>query len=139
MDFSAAKQILLAKPDALEDYPFGPDVAVFKIKSKMFATLAWRGNIANMNLKCVSEQIPGLIDLFSGVHPGYHMNKKHWITVDLDGSVPDGEIAQLIDQSYALVVGGLRVKERKALELKWGREVLYGQTSEAWPSPVSNR
>lgn len=87
----------------------------------------------------VGLQIPGLIDLFSGVHPGYHMNKRHWITVDLDGSVPDGEIAQLIDQSYALVVGGLRVKERKALELKWGREMLYGQTSEAWPSPASNR
>lgn len=131
MDFSTAKHYLLAKPDAREDYPFGPDVAVFKIKAKMFATLAWRDEVANMNLKCASEQIPGLIDVFSGIHPGYHMNKKHWITVDLDYSVPTGEIEQLIDQSYALVVQGLRVKERKALELKWGCSALYGPIREA--------
>ncbi len=133
MDYAAAKEYLLNKPDAREDYPFGHDVMVSKVKGKMFATLAWREEMANMNLKCDPNQIPGLIDMFESIHPGYHMNKKHWVTVDLDGTIPESQIQHLIDQSYALVVRGLKVKERQAMELVWGSEALYGNATVAAP------
>ncbi|MDX1451630.1 MAG: MmcQ/YjbR family DNA-binding protein [Oleiphilaceae bacterium] len=134
MNHAETRQYLLNKPATIEDYPFGPDIMVPKVKGKMFATLAWRGDTANINLKCNPDQIPGLIDTFEGIHPGYHMNKKHWVTVDLDGSVPAQQVQQLIDQSYALVVKGLQVKIRKALELEWGMAALYGvQTTSRAP------
>jgi predicted DNA-binding protein (MmcQ/YjbR family) len=66
-----------------------------------------------------------LRDIFEAVTPGYHMNKRHWNTVLLDGSLPDGEVQRLIDHSYGLVVRGLKVVERRALELAWGAEALY--------------
>ncbi|EWH08149.1 hypothetical protein DS2_18880, partial [Catenovulum agarivorans DS-2] len=107
------KEYLLSKPEAELDYPFGPDVAVFKVAGKMFATLSF-GKVHpefdacdNMNLKCSPEQAIELRDIFAAVVPGYHMNKKHWNTVVLNGSVPEGEIKRMIDMSYALVVAGL--------------------------------
>lgn len=125
MDYNEAKYYLLSKPEAREDYPFGPDVMVPKIKGKMFATLAYNGELANMNLKCEPHQAQELRDLFEAVKPGYHMNKKHWNTVILDGSIPVGEIERMIDHSYGLVVKKLKNVEREALELSYGKEVLY--------------
>ena len=78
-----------------------------------------------MNLKCDPEEAMILRDLFGAVVPGYHMNKAHWNTVYLDGSIPRGEIERMIDRSYGLVVGKLTKAERQALEIKYGREVLY--------------
>jgi len=114
----------------MEDYPFGVDVLVPKIKGKMFATLAYgkmsaKDDIAQMNLKCDPNQAFELRDLFKAVIPGYHMNKKHWNTVILDGSIPQGEIERMIDHSYTLVVKKLKKIEREALELSYGKEVLY--------------
>lgn len=125
MDYEQAKAYLLSKPEAIGDYPFGPDVLVPKVKGKMFATLALNNGLANMNLKCDPQHALELRDIFSAVIPGYHMNKKHWNTVILDGSLPDGEIERMIDHSFSLVVRSLRKTERQALELSYGSDMLY--------------
>ena len=114
MDVEAARHYLLGKPEAIEDYPFGPDVAVMKVRGKMFATLSVTAGEGRMNLKCDPDQALALRDLFSAVLPGYHMNKKHWNTVCLDGSIPSGELQRMIDHSYALVVKGLPKAVREA-------------------------
>ncbi len=121
-----AKAYLLGKPEAWLDYPFGPDVAVFKIKQKMFATLGEEAGIARTNLKCDPEEALALRDIFDAVVPGYHMNKTHWNTVIFDGSIPPGEIERMIDNSYALVVRSLPKRERQPLEVRYGSKALYG-------------
>jgi predicted DNA-binding protein (MmcQ/YjbR family) len=109
------RQYCLNKPGAYEDYPFGPEPAVFKVGSKMFALLNETVGQAVISLKCD----PGLSDLFrqqyAAVQPGYHLNKKHWNTVVLDGTVPDSEILWMIDHSYELVVKSLPKTERERL------------------------
>ncbi len=112
------------KPEAWLDHPFGPQAAVYKIKDKLFALLTSlktaNGTVDAINLKCDPDQAAGLRDMFSGVIPGYHMNKKHWNSVLLDDSVPASEIERMIDHSYALVVKSLKAVERNALILKYG-------------------
>ena len=125
MDYDATKIYLLSKPDAREDYPFGAGIVVLKIKGKMFATLSYEQGIGHMNLKCEPGQAQELRDIFASVTEGYHMNKKHWNTIILDGSIPKGEIERMIDHSYTLVVQNLKKVERIALELSYGKEALY--------------
>lgn len=125
MDDKLAKHYLLNKPAVREDYPFGPDILVPKVKEKMFATLSIHQGIGHMNLKCDPDQAQALRDLFESVKPGYHMNKVHWNTIILDGSIPRGEIERMIDHSYTLVVKKLKKAEREALELRYGKAVLY--------------
>jgi len=96
MDYEASRDYLLAKPKTIEDYPFGPDVAVYKVMGKMFATLALGKDKAGdrgfkhwwMNLKCDPAEASILRDIFPAVIPGYHMNKAHWNTVILGDSIP---------------------------------------------------
>ena len=125
MNRKQARKYLLGKPKALEDFPFGKDVSVFKVNQKMFALANTREGEDRLNLKCDPEQAFILRDIFPSVVPGYHMNKKHWNTVILDGSIPRGEIERMIDHSYSLVVKGLLKKHRLALELEFGPENLY--------------
>lgn len=125
MDYQSARDYLLSRPQAVEDFPFGPGVAVFKIKGKMFATLGIENDVARTNLKCDPDEAQALRDVFTGVLPGYHMNKKHWNTVLLDGGVPDYEVERMMDRSYGLVVKGLRKVERQALELAHGADTIY--------------
>ena len=115
-----ARDYLLWRPEADEDFPFGPDVAVFKIRGRMFATLGETQGVARMNLKCDPTEAQFLRDMFDAVLPGYHMNKTHWNTVVLDGSIPRGEIERMIERSYGLVVSGLRRPDRQALETLYG-------------------
>ena len=125
MNYDGARSYLLARPEAWEDYPFGRDVAVIKIANKMFATLVEKEGTASMNLKCDPHEALILRDLFDAVKPGYHMNKRHWNTVTLDGSVPRGEVERMIDNSYALVIKGLPRTQRQALEIRHGPDKLY--------------
>ena len=125
MEYASARSYLLSRPEALEDFPFGPDVAVMKINGKMFATLAEEKGVARMNLKCDPEQAIMLRDIFDAVQPGYHMNKRHWNTVVLDGSIPRGEIERMVDHSYGLVVSKLPKSERQALEIRHGKDAIY--------------
>ena len=122
MNFEGAKKKLSSMPESFEDYPFGPDVAVFKIKGKMFATLSIIDKVARINLKCDPLEAFELRDLFDAVIPGYHMNKKHWNTVILDGTIPQAEIERMIENSYVLVVKGLKKSLRQSLQIKYGTE-----------------
>jgi len=123
LNYEDARQHLLAQPEAWEDFPFGPDVAVMKVLDRMFATLATQDGVASMNLKCDPDEALILRDIFDAVRPGYHMNKRHWNTIILDGSVPDGEIRRMIENSYALVVAGLPASRRRALQRRSGQEI----------------
>lgn len=115
----------MTRPEGVEDFPFGPDIRVFKICGRMYATLAWSKGVASMNLKCDPHEAQILRDLFEAVRPGYHMNKAHWNTLILDGSIPRGEIERMIDNSYALVVRKLRRVERRRLEITHGVDAIY--------------
>lgn len=94
-------------PDAVEDYPFGDSVAVFKVGDRMFALVRLDGNPGSVNLKCDPELARELRARYPSVRPGYHQNKRHWNTVELDGSVDDTELRSMIDHSYQLVMAGM--------------------------------
>jgi len=125
VDFADARAYLLSRPDAFEDFPFGGDVYVYKVVDKMFATLVENDALARMNLKCDPTEAQFLRDTYDAVLPGYHMNKTHWNTVLLDGSIPRGELERMIDRSYALVVKRLKKADRTALEVRHGKDALY--------------
>jgi len=125
MNYKSAEKYLLSKPASRKYFPFGPDVAVFKVKNKMYATLSMNKNTANMNLKCDPYRAAALRDVYDAVIPGYHMNKLHWNTVILDASIAQNEIEKMIDHSYALVVNGLKKAEKNALLLAHSGEDFF--------------
>ena len=104
MDLARFREYCLSKPRASEGTPFGPDVLVFKVGGKMFALAALDKMPTTVNLKCDPDWALDLRDRCEQVRPGYHMNKKHWNTVEIDGSIPDAELRKMIDHSYDLVV-----------------------------------
>jgi predicted DNA-binding protein (MmcQ/YjbR family) len=104
-----------AKPGAVEDYPFGDEVAVFKVAGRMFAMVPLGEAPGSVSLKCDPGLAVGLRGRYAGITPGYHLNKRHWNTVTLDGSVPAAEVRELIDHSYDLVVAGLSRAQRDQL------------------------
>lgn len=112
------RQYLLAKPGATEELPFGPDALVFKVLGKMFALVAWQASPLSISLKCDPNLALLLRGTYAAVTPGYHLNKKHWNSVVLDGEVPDDEVEEMIDASYALVVQGLTKAQRAQLAKK---------------------
>ncbi|WP_423907709.1 MmcQ/YjbR family DNA-binding protein [Candidatus Spongiihabitans sp.] len=127
------RQLALKKPEAYEDFPFKLDVAVYKVRGKMFATLSRVNGIWNMNLKCDPNQAQLFREIYDSVIPGWHMNKKHWNTLLLDGSIPENEIQYMIDHSYMLVVNGLMKTDRQYLALRYSELELYGlSTDRMW-------
>lgn len=124
MTITSIKNYLLNKPESLVDFPFGEGVEVFKVKGKMFATLAI-GKMGNgnddgnkhwwLNLKCEPDEAIMLRDIFPAVIPGYHMNKRLWNTVILNGTIPQGEIERMIDNSFMLVVSKMTKKDQASI------------------------
>jgi predicted DNA-binding protein (MmcQ/YjbR family) len=106
---------LLAKPGAEAGYPFGPGTLVFKVGGKMFALLGEDNAPWTINLKCDPDEALALRAAHASIVAGYHMDKRHWNTLTLDGSLPDALVRELIDQSYALVVNSLPKKRRAEL------------------------
>jgi predicted DNA-binding protein (MmcQ/YjbR family) len=100
---------------AVEDYPFGEGVAVFKVGGRMFALVSLEGDPGSVNLKCDPALAVELRARYSAVRPGYHQDKRHWNTVDLDGSIDDDELREMIEHSYGLVVDGLPRAQRARL------------------------
>ncbi|MFC4100824.1 MmcQ/YjbR family DNA-binding protein [Paenibacillus xanthanilyticus] len=100
------------KKAAVEDYPFGPEPLVMKVGGKMFALIS----DSSIALKCDPAIAENLREQHEAVKPGYHLNKKHWNTVLVDGSLDDDEIFAMIDHSYALVVSKLTKAERERVE-----------------------
>jgi predicted DNA-binding protein (MmcQ/YjbR family) len=103
-------------PGAVEDYPFGDDVSVFKIGGRIFALVPLSGEPGTMNLKCDPALALELRARHPAIRPGYHQNKRHWNTVELDGSIDDDELRELIDHSYRLVIAGLPRAIRDGLD-----------------------
>ncbi len=105
MHIEAIREYCLSKPEAEEALPFGPDVLVFKINSKVFLLLPLDGEDLRFNVKCDPDLALELREQYPCVLPGYHMNKKHWNTIVVDGSVSFKQIKEWIDHSYDLVKG----------------------------------
>ena len=107
MDLGEFREYCLTKPRAREETPFGPDVLVFKVAGKMFALAALDEVPTTVNLKCQPDLALDLRDRYEQVSPGYHMNKKHWNTVEIASGIPDVELRKMIDHSYELVTKSL--------------------------------
>ena len=107
-----------ALPGATEEQPFGPDVDVFKVGGKIFALLSPEAP-GSVSLKCEPEWAVELRDLYGAVTPGYHLNKRHWNTVMLDGRVPDQMLESMVVHSYDRVVAG----RPPALRWRWVRPI----------------
>ncbi len=114
MDIEGFREYCISKKGVTEELPFDNETLVFKVMGKMFA-LTDLDHFESINLKCDPEYAIELREKYSGVIPGYHMNKKQWNTVMTDGSVPDESLYKWIDDSYDLIVLGLPKKLKEAL------------------------
>jgi len=103
MNIETLREYCISKKDVAESFPFGDDTLVFKRSGRIFVLANLDGDLS-INLKCDPAIALELRERYSSVVPGYHMNKKHWNTVYIDGSVPDKEIFSWIDHSYELVI-----------------------------------
>ncbi|MWV42745.1 MmcQ/YjbR family DNA-binding protein [Paenibacillus sp. HJL G12] len=104
------------KKGATEDYPFGPDPLVFKIAGKMFALLSEeKGDYSSLTLKCDPVIAESLREQHEAVLPGYHMNKEHWNTILMNGSLPVSDVFDMIDHSYDMVVKNLPKRLRESI------------------------
>jgi len=105
----------LALVGAIEDFPFGPEHSVFKVAGKMFALSTLDRTPLEVSVKCEPEIAVGLRGSYAAVRPGYHLNKRHWNTITLDGSLPDPLVRDMIEDSYDLVVSALPRRTRENL------------------------
>ena len=115
MDVESFREYCLVKPRATEGTPFGEDVLVFKVAGKMFALTGLDRIPATANLKCDPDLALELRDRYDQIRPGYHMNKKHWNTVEIESGIPEAELRRMIDHSYELVVKSLPKTARAKL------------------------
>jgi predicted DNA-binding protein (MmcQ/YjbR family) len=116
MKLETLRACLIGKKGATEERPFGPEALVFKVMGKMFALVAWEEIPLRITLKCDPDDALALRDQYKAVQPGYYMSKRHWNTITLDGSIHNEDILRMIDDSYALVVKGLKKAVRQELE-----------------------
>lgn len=114
MDIETLRDYCLSKPASEETTPFGPDVLVYKVGGKVFLLLPLDAEQLQFNAKCDPDKAIELREEYPCVQPGYHMNKKHWNTIVVDGSVPAKLIQEWIDHSYDLIVQSLPGKSKKA-------------------------
>ena len=115
MDLARLRTQCLSLPGATADHPFGPGALVMKVGGKIFAIIAEDAEPPTISLKCEPELAPLLREAYEAVRPGYHLNKRHWNTVTVDGSVPDDALLGWIEDSHDLVVAGLPRGAREAL------------------------
>ena len=106
MNIEAYRNYCISKKGVTEEFPFDDKTLVFKVMGKMF-TATDIDDFESINVKCDPELAVELREKYPGVLPGYHMNKKHWNTIAMDGSVPDDLTKKWIDHSYNLVVDKL--------------------------------
>jgi len=105
MDHKTVEEYVLSMPNAVLDYPFGEDVAVYKVNDKMFALITEKSDPVRISLKCDPQLAVLLREKYESVMAGYHLNKKHWNTMVLTGQLPWEEIKGFIRHSYDLVAG----------------------------------
>jgi predicted DNA-binding protein (MmcQ/YjbR family) len=115
MDIETIRNYCAAKKAATSDFPFGEGTLVYRVMGKIFALIPLDAS-PRMNLKCDPDFAEVLRQTHPAVTPGYHMNKRHWNTIMIDGSITDDEILDMIDHSYDEVVKGLTKAEREKLK-----------------------
>jgi predicted DNA-binding protein (MmcQ/YjbR family) len=109
------RELCLSFPGSAETFPFGPETSVFKVADKMFALSQLDGRPLLISLKCEPSLAEQLRETHPAVRPGYHLNKRHWNTVTIDGSLPEQTIRDMLEDSYDLVVSALPTARRRAL------------------------
>lgn len=115
MNIEEFRKYCLTKSCVTEEFPFGPETLVFKVAGKMFALTGLDSSEFTVNLKCNPEYAVELRDLYPEIQPGYHMNKKHWNTVNFEGNLKEQLLRKLIDYSYDLVIDSLPKSRKKEL------------------------
>ena len=121
MTANSLRRWCLARPSAVEEFPFGPETSVFKVAGKMFALTALGARPQSVSLKCEPSLAEALRAEHPAVRPGYHLNKRHWITVTLDDSLSDELVFGLVEDSYELVVARLPKRERDRVRVRANR------------------
>ena len=117
MNLDAIRSYCLSKPgEVSEDFPFDEEVLVFRVFGKIFLLTSMNQRPLALNLKCDPEQAIAWREQYESVQPGYHMNKKRWNTVTVDGTIPRGQLLMMIDHSYEQVVRGLKKSDKKKIE-----------------------
>lgn len=114
MKLDSFTKYCLSKSAVTKDFPFGEETICFRVAGKIFAITSYSIPL-KVNLKCAPEEVIELRERYEEVKPGYHMNKKHWNTVDFEGRISDKELKIMIDNSYDLIVGSLTKKQRELL------------------------
>lgn len=115
MDMEIIREYCLSKKGTTEDYPFDEESPVYRVMGKIFCI----GNLnppVSINLKYDPEKVDELREEYKQVKPGYHMNKKHWNTIEFEGKATNEKILNWVEHSYQLVAGGLKKKEKEELE-----------------------
>jgi predicted DNA-binding protein (MmcQ/YjbR family) len=115
VDAPELRRWCLAQSGAVEDFPFGPEPSVFKVGGKIFALSALERMPLAVSVKCEPELAVQLRASYAAIRPGLHLNKRHWNTITLDGSLPDQLVRDLVEDSYDLVVSGLPKRTRDEL------------------------
>src|SRR5882672_11535577 len=115
MNIEMLREYCLSKKAVTEDFPFCESTLVFRVKNKIFLLIALDADPLQFNAKCDPEKAVELREEYDAVKPGYHMNKKHWNTVIIDGSISTKLIKEMIDNSYNLIVQSLPKKLREEL------------------------
>ena len=117
MNVEIFRNYCLGKTGAEESFPFGEDTLVFKVMNKMFALLPLQNEIPRVNLKANPDWSEELRESYPQIYGAYHMNKKHWNSVEIENGVDDALIIKMVDHSYDLVVAKLPQKLKKELSL----------------------
>jgi predicted DNA-binding protein (MmcQ/YjbR family) len=120
MDAAGLRAWCLEQPGAVEEFPFGPEHSVFKVSGKMFALSALERDPLEVSVKCDPDLAVALRNSYDAIRPGYHLNKRHWNTVTVDGRLEDRLVRDLIEDSYDLVVSALPARVRD--QLGWAPE-----------------
>jgi predicted DNA-binding protein (MmcQ/YjbR family) len=116
LTLEAIREYCLKKDGKIkEEFPFDEYILVFKVNGKIFILIMTDAHPLSINLKCDPERAIELRERYAAVTPGYHMNKKHWNTVVLDGTIPSREIFLMIDHSYDLIAKSATLSSRKKL------------------------
>jgi predicted DNA-binding protein (MmcQ/YjbR family) len=105
MSSAELRRICLARPGAVEEFPFGPETSVFKVGGKMFALAGLKRKPLKVSVKCEPELGEQLRGTYAEIEPGYHLNKRHWLTVTCGEAAMDELVRELVAGSYDLVAG----------------------------------
>ena len=127
MDWDELRDLCLSFPGSEETFPFGLQTSVFKVAGKMFALSSGEAEPLQVSIKCEPLLAEQLRAAHAAIAAGYHLNKRHWNTVTIDGSLPEAMIADMVEDSYDLVVSALSQARQRALRWSPARRESFGE------------